>query len=276
MVIKKLQKSGNAYSVYLPIEWARNFKDKKVNLEITPAGTVEISPVGAKDIAPLKKSISIKSKNIDFIIRHIASLYIDGYDEFTLNFEKPFHKKTMSRINSALIKRGISQYVVDFTQDYISFKIPPGFLSPMDLGSIMLKRVLKLLISIELGEKDAANNYRKEYLSTMLVFQRLYNTMLRKPHILREFNINSIDVLNLLFILYSAKEIGDWILQDKGMDENDIKIAKQVVEILLQFLKNKNFKQVQKISELKERLSDKMLFLQVKIIERTLLNWSLI
>ncbi|MCD6575795.1 MAG: hypothetical protein J7K73_01390 [Nanoarchaeota archaeon] len=274
MVIKKLQKSGNAYFIYLPVDWARKIKGKEVNLDITSTGIIKISPLKSEDLPLLKKDIVVDSHDLDFIIRHIASLYINGYDEFTVGFKIPLSKKELSKLNNHLVDRGLSQFAVDITSEFVSFKIPPGFLKPLDLGTILLKRVLKLLMAVEQGEVSLANNYRKEYISTMLTFQRMYNSFLQKPHQFIESQLSSLEMLDLLFVLYAAKEIGDWVLQKKAL--KDIKIIKQILEVLLTFMSNKDFGNVAKLSNLKNKLSDKTLFLFVKIIERTLLNWRLL
>ena len=275
MVTKKLQKSGNAYSIYVPIDWAKKLKGKEVKLEINSIGNLEISPVGAERKLFLKKEITLRSKDIDFIVRNVASLYIDGYDEFKIIFANRLSKNIFNKLYNLLVERGLSQYVADSSDDFILFKIPSGFLPPVDLADILMKKVLKMLMSIEQGELETAKNYRKEYISTMLDFQRLYNSALQKPYLVKEFNTSLVDLLNMLFIIYSVKEVGDWII-NKRVGKKDISIVKEMIRNLLIMLSKKNFANVEKISSLKGRLSDKTLFVWIKIIERTLLNWSLI
>ncbi len=275
MVIKKLQKSGNSYSVYLPVDWARKINGKEVKLEVTPLGILEISPVGLEKEVSLKKDLVVKSLDVDFVIRNVAALYVDGYDEFRILFEKGLENKTRSKLNKELINRGLSQYIIDFDEREISFKIPPGFLPPEDLWELILQRVKKAILSIEYGEHSDAKEYRREYIFNMLIFQRMYTSLLRKPFLISGFKFSSSEVFDMLQILYSAKEMADWIVKEK-VDVNDIKQSVNVMDMLMKFIKKKDFGLAQEISAVKKKIEDKVLFLQVKIIERTLLNWSLL
>ncbi|MCD6547573.1 MAG: hypothetical protein J7K22_03405 [Nanoarchaeota archaeon] len=275
MVTKKIQKSGNSYFVYLPLKWVKSIGSNEVELSISKTGTLEIFPVGAKQIASLKKEIVLDTKDTDLIIRAIASLYVDGYDEFTIRFKSKLEKDIYSKLIRELISRGLSQYLVDSSEEYFYFKIPFGFLSPIDLGKLLLNKILKAIISIENNQKDLAADYRKEYITATLRFQRLYNSVLQKPFILKDLKMSSVELLNLLFVLYFSKEIGEIIINEK-INKQDILISKKLIELLLTFLNNRDFEKIKEISKIKRKVKHKTLFVFFKIIERTLLNWKLL
>lgn len=270
MVRKKIQKSGNSRFVYLPIDWVKKLEGNEINLEVNERGNVVISPTRKGEETKLRKEVTLEKRDIDFIVRVVAALYVGGYDECEINFEKNLGKNVQNELRETISKR-LDVEIAELNESSMLIKISPGFLEADDLAQIIVKKVLNEIRAITEEDMESAERLQKEHVKSVLTFQRLVNSVLQKPYLLEDMERKPIELLNILFILYSAKEIGNYVIESE-VDSSDLETLIEIFELSWKMIQESSFDSVSRINSLRKEIEKDPIEIWVRVIERKFHN----
>ena len=269
MVIKKIQKAGHAKFVYLPIEWTRKVGNE-IDVSENESGQLILHPPEYSKKVLLKKEVNIKKADINLIRRIAASLYINGYDEFTITLQEPLTQQNLKKLRKLFFEIGMDKEIMEFEPDKLRFKTVVSVFNVFDMVYSSAGKLLDLIRSIEQNEKEIAKQYSAIIEYNDLLILKSFNTILKKPMMLSGFEITANAFFNLVHISYSFKHLSNIFMESKKI-ENTQEI-KKVIEIMQKLIKNPKIEEIEKISEIIKKVDNKKIYQEFKIIERKFLN----
>jgi len=233
MEIRKIQRSGTTYYLYLPASWCREHKidtDSVVYLERSSRGDLVIGPKKTEsNLTTLRLDLS--EKNPEVINKIIIASYINPVKEFHITLKEPIdpdqileHKKLLGGLE-----------LVDFDETTITCQTSLALSDPDILISTMIRKILSVT---KLMKKDPihelVDRYEEEIdKSNLLIHKSIISSLTYR----RESKTRHIDLFYLGIISRSLEEITD-ILITLGDDTKLIDTIELMMRSLLKQIEN--------------------------------------
>ena len=178
MNIRNIQKSGNAYYIYLPSEWCKqnNLKGKsKVTLESSTDGKLLISPT-LHEQKDKTLTIQMPEEDLRLINKLIVACYINPVRSFKIKLQNEIssldildHKKLLSGIE-----------LVEFDEKQITCESSVFVEDPDILLKTMIRKITNML-KVKLENKELMERYEEEIdRSNMLINKSVVSSLMFK------------------------------------------------------------------------------------------------
>lgn len=276
MVIKKLQKSGNAYSVYLPMKWIKQMRlDESLAVSVTENNdrALTISPAAPTEKKPMEKEIIVEHYEPKIVHRILTNCYLDGYDKFTLLFEKPLTKKEIAYHKKRIESLGLAVEILEFSQYQAVFYSSETVMPIKTLLANQFNKLLNFIRAKSLREREFADSYKKEVERSRFMIERFFRKALKEPTMLRNSDLKLFDCLFIKDIAVAVKDASD--VEIGKLSKKDIEIFKEVIGQAIKSLNKLGINNITKYDTITKKVRDEELKRYLKRIERYLIGWYL-
>ncbi|MFH1237093.1 MAG: PhoU domain-containing protein [Candidatus Aenigmatarchaeota archaeon] len=236
MDVRNIQKSGNAYYVYLPTSWCKqnNVSPKsKISFDMSSKGNLVVSPYISETH---EKMLNLKIPENDMFIINmfIAGAYINPVKSFTIQLDKEV--KSLDIVDHKKILSGVE--LVEFDNKKISCESVVSIEDPDLVIGIMTRKLVAMINSIINNEsKELIEKYEDEIdRSKILVYKSVVSSMMFK----RVCKLRHIELLYIMNIARDLEAIGDHLIEASEKNKIMLKELLQNIKTLDNTIKNIN------------------------------------
>lgn len=234
---KLIQFGKSAFCITIPHTWLKKNRIKKgdsLSVQETLRNSLEIMPAKDSTKEGQELSIDITGKSTDEIIQLLLSTYLNGYTIITLR--GPNAGKV------AFVRKHVHEFIAAEIMEVTSNKIVINIfwdINAIDLNSIIIRigRITKSIFSdtIELidSEISAKDIVEKgfEVRRQVLLARRAIKYALNNSAAAHKFNLSSLELLYVSYIIYFFGMVGDYILKvAKIIDEAKLNEFKDLLK----------------------------------------------
>lgn len=217
---RKLIKFGkSAYCITVPHTWLKKNKIKKgdsVSVQETLRNSLEIMPANGHDKDAQELIIDITDKSTDEIIQLLLSTYLNGYTIITL--QGPNSGKV------AFVRKHVHEFIAAEIMEVTTNKIIIHVF--WDINSINLQSMInrigiitRAIFSETIESIESENNIQDiiekgyEVQRQVLLARRAIKYALNNSAAAHKFNLSSLELLYVSYIIYFFGMIGDYIVK---------------------------------------------------------------
>jgi len=209
MDVRNVQKSGNAYYVYLPTAWCRQnsvTQKSRISFDMSTRGNLVISPYISK-MSENVLTLKIPKSDMFILNMFIAGAYINPVKSFTIQLDKDVN--SLDIIDHKKILSGVE--LVEFDNKKISCESVVSIEDPDLIMGIMTRKLIAMINSIINKEsKELVEKYEDEVdRSKILIYKSVVSSMMFK----RVCRLRHIELLYIMTIARDLEAIGDHLME---------------------------------------------------------------
>jgi phosphate uptake regulator len=223
-----VQKSGNAFYVYLPTIWCKQnsiAQKSQVSFDMSTRGNLVLSPYISK---LSEKVLMLKIPESDMFILNmfIAGAYINPVKSFTIQLEKDVN--SLDIVDHKKILSGVE--LVEFDKKKISCESVVSIEDPDLIMGIMTRKLIAMINSIINGEsKELVEKYEDEVdRSKILIYKSVVSSMMFK----RVCRLRHIELLYIMTIARDLEAIGDHLMEYSEKNKAALKALLRIMKQL--------------------------------------------
>ncbi|TAL47311.1 hypothetical protein EPN87_03215 [archaeon] len=204
MDLRNIQKSGNAYYMYLPAAWCRQnniTNNSHVAVDMSSEGSLTISPHADKKTAKaLALTMQGSSKNV--INKFVVASYLNPVRSFRMQLDKKM--SSLDILDHKKLLAGVE--IVEFGDDYVSCESVITVDDPDVLLKTMIRKMLSMIRIMQEGHLELVNRYEEEIdRSNMMITKSAISSLMFK----RSSSLKHIDLFYIALLSKNLESIAD-------------------------------------------------------------------